>query len=850
MKTKRRVLLLLSFAAFTILFWSGFSQNAVGLSLQQPLLPNTCGPTSHLLEMATAFVQREAKSGNIPQWKDVQVVPGVAYYNLDDEVIAYEVWVQGAQRKEAGYLLFYLPECQVVEFSDAPSPFQSNLDMAQKAAQKLGMTLEESHPIFISLFNKFFLLHSKKHENAYLMISMIDQQVIALKKQNSKFLQTDIADIANDFPGPVTPSCPASPQASKDTQDTQGNVTLTQKVLSVPVYHQFCYKGCWVGCTPTAGGTLLGYWSSRGFSNLLADGYQAAIKSLNDRAGTWCEGSGSCTERAGVTVYRNLTPALEGYCTDKGYPGFDSQYYNYQTATFSILKNEIDQNFPLVVSFSATSPPYDWLHGHSNTGVGYDTANGHYMILQTNLQSYPGQKRVLFESNSHGPINFNTLHPGDMTPPETQISFSGTLGENNWYQSDVQVSLSSQDNPGGQGVKQIQYRLDGEADWHSVTGNSISFSIQTEGNHVIEYRAQDKVGNWESTKSKSLQIDKTPPTGAVSLNQGSTIAFSTIVAVDLQANDNVSGVWQMRIRRPDEAWGEWENFSPKRTWTLSPNPVDGNEYSVEVQIRDRAGNIASLPLQQILLHLYPQQPSSAHYFVQRASFFTSAQSGEIQQYHLQGGLGQPLVGTVSSTHYQLHAGYWFNAPTVVNVFSDVPDDYWAVDYINRLYRAGITGGCGTNPLRYCPEANVTRAQMAVFLERGIHGSDYTPPDVEHSSFGDVADNFWAKDWIEALYNDGVTSGCGNGNFCPDGNVTRAQMAVFLLRAEHGSDYQPPQVEHSRFNDVPDDFWAKDWIDQLAEEGITSGCGGGNYCPDGSVTRAQMAVFLVRAFNLP
>jgi hypothetical protein len=75
------------------------------------------------------------------------------------------------------------------------------------------------------------------------------------------------------------------------------------------------------------------------------------------------------------------------------------------------------------------------------------------------------------------------------------------------------------------------------------------------------------------------------------------------------------------------------------------------------------------------------------------------------------------------------------------------------------------------------------------------------------------------------------------------------MAIFLLRAKHGSDYNPPEGT-GVFGDVQPDYWAADWIEQLAEEGITSGCGGGNYCPTTPVTRDQMAVFLVRTFNLP
>jgi hypothetical protein len=181
-------------------------------------------------------------------------------------------------------------------------------------------------------------------------------------------------------------------------------------------------------------------------------------------------------------------------------------------------------------------------------------------------------------------------------------------------------------------------------------------------------------------------------------------------------------------------------------------------------------------------------------------------------------------------------------------FADVPLDYWAYDYIEALYQSGITGGCGTDPLMYCPSDVVARDQMAVFLERGIHGADYDPP-APTGLFDDVPVDYWAAKWIEALYNDGITGGCGGNNYCPGDPVTRAQMAVFLLRSEHGADYDPPAAT-GVFNDVPVDHWAADWIEQLAAESITSGCGGGNYCPDDSVTRDQMAVFLARTFNLP
>ena len=186
------------------------------------------------------------------------------------------------------------------------------------------------------------------------------------------------------------------------------------------------------------------------------------------------------------------------------------------------------------------------------------------------------------------------------------------------------------------------------------------------------------------------------------------------------------------------------------------------------------------------------------------------------------------------------------------IFRDVPDTYWAWQYVERLYNAGVTGGCSVSPLNYCPENIVTRDQMAVFLLKGIHGSSYTPPAINGATgFADVAANHWAAAWIKQLAAEGITSGCGGGNYCPDTTVTRAQMAVFLLKAKNGSSYAPPAVGGSTsFNDVTTEYWAAAFIKQLVADGITAGCGNSSYCPETAFTRAQMAVFLVRTFNLP
>lgn len=179
-------------------------------------------------------------------------------------------------------------------------------------------------------------------------------------------------------------------------------------------------------------------------------------------------------------------------------------------------------------------------------------------------------------------------------------------------------------------------------------------------------------------------------------------------------------------------------------------------------------------------------------------------------------------------------------------FSDVPIGAFAFDDIERLAISGITVGCGNG--KYCPKDPVTRAQMAVFLERGMNGSDFVPPAATGMVFNDVLLSAFAASFIEQLAADGITSGCGNGNYCPDNQVTRSQMAVFLVRARYGADFIPPAAT-GVFNDVPPGSFAANFIEQLAQDGITSGCGAGNYCPDDVVTREQMAVFLVGTFEL-
>jgi S-layer family protein len=110
------------------------------------------------------------------------------------------------------------------------------------------------------------------------------------------------------------------------------------------------------------------------------------------------------------------------------------------------------------------------------------------------------------------------------------------------------------------------------------------------------------------------------------------------------------------------------------------------------------------------------------------------------------------------------------------VFADVPASSPFCRWIEELARSGVVSGCGGGS--YCPSAPVSREQMAVFVLRTFDAT-LQPPACTTPVFGDVPASSPFCPWIEELARRGVVSGCGGGNFCPQAAVTREQMAVFI-----------------------------------------------------------------------
>jgi S-layer homology domain len=176
--------------------------------------------------------------------------------------------------------------------------------------------------------------------------------------------------------------------------------------------------------------------------------------------------------------------------------------------------------------------------------------------------------------------------------------------------------------------------------------------------------------------------------------------------------------------------------------------------------------------------------------------------------------------------------------------------------IEALFAAGYTAGCA-NQSRiigagdrsqlfryYCPDAVTDRAQASVIVLKAKYRHDYTPPPAT-GLFADVPTNVWYAPWVEQMYRDGITTGCGINplRFCPTSPVTRAQLAVFLVRAEGWSLVTPTGA---RFSDIPASHWAAAYIETLDVHGAATRCTGNNFCPDAGATRGQLAIFTAKA----
>ncbi len=439
-----------------------------------------------------------------------------------------------------------------------------------------------------------------------------------------------------------------------------GNSALNASLISSLTQQGWRFIPTWVGpqsnCQSLCSGSRISNDSATAYNQGVSNA-DAAIEAaynlglaLPDKSGTIIYYDLEVYNTGDSVCHNAAKSFISGWTARLRERGNQSGVYGYgpAIAAFSAIPNVPDAIWPAHWIYSAYNPD-------ATVWGAYGISDGLWSNHQR-IRQYAGG-----HDETWGGVTFNIdcdvldgiVSIIDPTPPTTSASFSGIAGEDGWYRSNVQITLSATDNSGGSGVKLTQYRIDG-GEWQTYGG---PFPVAGDGVHTVGYRSQDNAGNWEAEKTSSIKIDAAAPTGSLALNNNASTSHTSLVYVNATASDAHSGVYQMRMRDAGGSWTDWLPFSARTPWQLPA--VTGQTHTVEIEIRDRAGNISPIYQDAIALNIYPARPASAGYRLARSTWGAIGTNGQSVNYRLLGTLSQSsMIGRSSSASYRLWSGYW------------------------------------------------------------------------------------------------------------------------------------------------------------------------------------------------
>ena len=164
------------------------------------------------------------------------------------------------------------------------------------------------------------------------------------------------------------------------------------------------------------------------------------------------------------------------------------------------------------------------------------------------------------------------------------------------------------------------------------------------------------------------------------------------------------------------------------------------------------------------------------------------------------------------------------------------------------FRAGVDNETSLAPRQVNPPAAPPDVSIIVPEPRVPEevASDAVPLQREPLTFPDVPDNYWAKPFIDDLTARGILNGLPDGSYAPDRPMTRAELAVQVAQAFEIEARQDAQT----FSDIPDNYWAIETIDEAVTTGFMKGYPEGIFRPDQTVPRVQVLVAIATGLALP
>lgn len=181
----------------------------------------------------------------------------------------------------------------------------------------------------------------------------------------------------------------------------------------------------------------------------------------------------------------------------------------------------------------------------------------------------------------------------DISAPITTFIIHGDLRNENWYNTQTNPVIIELNTEHNNAPERTFYNWNPTSTPTNLyTGPIIQFQ---EGEYSIHYYSKDDAGNSELSKISYFRIDNTPPTFSSTplINNGELYTINDIVTLSIPAIDARSGVYQMRFKNNDVAWGQWsswEPFSPLKQWQMNPYSFSNVKRTISCQIRDYAFN--------------------------------------------------------------------------------------------------------------------------------------------------------------------------------------------------------------------------------------------------------------------
>lgn len=381
---------------------------------------------------------------------------------------------------------------------------------------------------------------------------------------------------------------------------------------------------------------------------------------------------------------------------------------------------------PVTVTVSATdeSSGVNWTR--------YRVDGGGWQYVGNFLLADDGQHLLEYQSEDLAGNNEAVKTLGvkiDQVGPSTGMSLTGTLGTNDWYTSNVDITLSGFDNTSG--IDWTAYRVDAGV-WQVYSG---FFMITSDGVHSLEYYSQDLSGNREATFGVEVKIDQVPP--VLILNQADgTIFTTTSVTMTWSSLDATSGVDRVETSLDG---GAFVVHGPLTVSTVMSALSEGS-HQLTVRSVDKAGLVTEKSVDFIVDSLPPVTISAVTGTSGLGSWYVSTAMVTLTAIDATTGL--------KSTNYRVDGGSW---QLYTGQFPVTGDGRHVVEFYSTD-NAGNVETTGSIPVEVDTADPATAATLEAMA--GQNNWYVTSTKVSLSAFDGMSGVGWTKyridggSWIE------------------------------------------------------------------------------------------------------